>query len=878
MEYSILTKDGQLRPPQPEETDESPMDAEEENLLLDETEGEGNESAITDDSETIPDSQPTRQKTTRVPREQYHNDRKRKRDQSNDHTHNGKTPRRAAEATSLETKIEKSETAITKLRKHMKDRTCPKTLRYNVRANITPDEEFKREIGSIRKTAEQEFIHSLAKFHQRRIDRLQNKRKKVEKDKPHFRKATNVVQTREHKTPSATRENNVMKSTDVIKLASDLQAKFDKFSQMMSKFTDIENKQSESYPIVLSVSNKGKEKGINSKTLTERNHRRRKRKNVKHIKLYNEAIETRKKHIKNLSDTELTTEQINLLSRGLKFIPTPVMKENQIRSQLISDFNQFARRMRLKYIYHGKDTVPHPFHVKSSWIPPVQRSVALESYLEEVKLRLTEVPLNKPKNNLPPGERRALRELIQNKEIILKKADKGTTTVIMKRENKINEGQKQLDDRNNYQPLEKPMVKDTSQRVKHLINTLHNEGFIDEMTIKWFNQTPDPPRIPVFYTLTKIHKPTLVGRPIISGCDGPTERLSSFVDKLLQPIAQIQDSYLKDTTHFIRFIENTRVPSNAFLVSMDVTSLYTNIPQEEGITIVCNAYEKFHDKNPPIATHLLKEMLSLILKENSFHFNGKDYLQTHGTAMGTKMAVAFANIFMATIEKEILKQSRRKPLTWKRFIDDIFSLWDTNKEDIDLFIEQANSFHPTIKFTAEISQIETTFLDTTVYKGERFEKERILDVRTHFKSTETFQYTNFNSCHPPGVKKGFVKGEALRLLRTNSSKVTFDKNTKNFKTRLISRGYPESMVEKILSEVKYADRATALTQKQKAQKILLPFVTQFQPSLPGLKNILMEKWHLIENQPLLREIFKEPPLISYRKGKSLKDMLVKAKL
>ena len=175
MEYSILTKDGQLRPPQPEETDESPMDAEEENLLLDETEGEGNESAITDDSETIPDSQPTRQKTTRVPREQYHNDRKRKRDQSNDQTHNGKTPRRAAEAASLETKIEKSETAITKLRKHMKDRTCPKTLRYNVRANITPDEEFKREIGSIRKTAEQEFIHSLAKFHQRRIDRLQNK-------------------------------------------------------------------------------------------------------------------------------------------------------------------------------------------------------------------------------------------------------------------------------------------------------------------------------------------------------------------------------------------------------------------------------------------------------------------------------------------------------------------------------------------------------------------------------------------------------------------------------------------------------------------------------------------------------------------------------
>ena len=197
----------------------------------------------------------------------------------------------------------------------------------------------------------------------------------------------------------------------------------------------------------------------------------------------------------------------------------------------------------------------------------------------------------------------------------------------MNRENKINEGQIQLDDRNNDQPLDKPMVRDTFQRVKHLINSLRQAGCIDEMTAKWFNQTPDPPRIPVFYTLTKIHKPTLVGRPIISGCDGPTERLSSFpsgVDKVLQPIAKIQESYLKDTTHFIRFIESTRVPKNAFLVSMDVTSLYTNIPEEEGITIVCNAYENVYAQKPLIATNFLREMLSLILKANSFQFNEKD--------------------------------------------------------------------------------------------------------------------------------------------------------------------------------------------------------------------------------------------------------------
>jgi len=73
-------------------------------------------------------------------------------------------------------------------------------------------------------------------------------------------------------------------------------------------------------------------------------------------------------------------------------------------------------------------------------------------------------------------------------------------------------------------------------------------------------------------------------------------------------------------------------------------------------------------------------------------------------------------------------------------------------------IEQANKFHPTIKFTAEISEKEITFLDTVVFKGERLKKESIyLDIKTRYKRTATFQYTHFNSCHPPAVKNGFIK-------------------------------------------------------------------------------------------------------------------------
>ena len=83
-------------------------------------------------------------------------------------------------------------------------------------------------------------------------------------------------------------------------------------------------------------------------------------------------------------------------------------------------------------------------------------------------------------------------------------------------------------------------------------------------------------------------------------------------------------------------------------------------------------------------------------------------------------------------------------------IDDVFSL--LSKPDIETFyIEQANLHHPTIKFTAEISDTETVILDTTVYKGTRFRDRSILDVKTHYIPTETVQDTHFSSCHPPSV-------------------------------------------------------------------------------------------------------------------------------
>ena len=101
------------------------------------------------------------------------------------------------------------------------------------------------------------------------------------------------------------------------------------------------------------------------------------------------------------------------------------------------------------------------------------------------------------------------------------------------------------------------------------------------------------------------------------------------------------------------------------------------------------------------------------------------------------MAVSFANIFMADIETKLIQQGKIKPREWKRYIDDIFSLMDCDRKVLDRFIKRANYFDHTIKFTAEISENQITFFDTTVFKGERFAKDSILDIKTHYKPTET---------------------------------------------------------------------------------------------------------------------------------------------
>ena len=191
------------------------------------------------------------------------------------------------------------------------------------------------------------------------------------------------------------------------------------------------------------------------------------------------------KYVKSVSTKILTDHETALLAKGLKFIPTTTKPASH--KNLLKDFEAFSRSMRLQYSFANSKSKPHSFHVKSTWQTPPQPSVASESYLERTKYEIASITFFLLRDNLSAKQRQALKPLRTNSEVNLKKADKGTTTVIMDTKQKIQEGLQQVSKKNFYKPLTRPIVSETATRVVTVINALFTNGHIDQITHKWLN-------------------------------------------------------------------------------------------------------------------------------------------------------------------------------------------------------------------------------------------------------------------------------------------------------------------------------------------------------------------------------------------------------
>ena len=279
----------------------------------------------------------------------------------------------------------------------------------------------------------------------------------------------------------------------------------------------------------------------------------------------------------------------------------------------------------------------------------------------------------------------------QNTDIVIKPVDKGGAIVIQDKTKYIAECQCQLSNETHYQKLDHDPTTELNNKIlKTLKTTVNLEDITEEEELYLFR---DNPRTSNFYTLPKIYKKNNPGRPIVNSIGSITERLSEYVDENIKSLAKLVPLYIKDTTHFITLINDITVEEKDLLVTIDVSSLYTNIIHEEGLEGMRSWM--IENNISQQGAQFIKILGTLVLKNNYFEFNGEIYLQQQGTAMGTRMAPNYAIIFMHKIETELLNKSRLKPKVFRRFIDDIFLIWPHGEDTLQEFLQMINSHHPT---------------------------------------------------------------------------------------------------------------------------------------------------------------------------------------
>ena len=288
------------------------------------------------------------------------------------------------------------------------------------------------------------------------------------------------------------------------------------------------------------------------------------------------------------------------------------------------------------------------------------------------------------------------------------------------------------------------------------------------------------------YLLPKIHKRlyNVPGKPVISNCGTPTEKVSEFLDHHLKPVMQEGESYIKDTGDFINKIKNINaIPENAILVTADVVGLYPSIPHQAGLEALREALDK--RKTHKVPTGKLVKMAEFVLKNNYFQFSDKVYQQISGTAIGTKFAPPYTCIFMDQVESKFLHTQKFQPLVWFRYIDEIFFIWTHGENSLKNVMMEFNNFNPNIKFTYEFSEASSNFLD--------------LNVKLSDGKLQNSLYVKPTDRH---TKRSIVYTHTRRASRACSQE-DYKNYCNQMKSWFLKRSYPEHLIDTEMKTVKF---------------------------------------------------------------------------
>lgn len=159
-------------------------------------------------------------------------------------------------------------------------------------------------------------------------------------------------------------------------------------------------------------------------------------------------------------------------------------------------------------------------------------------------------------------------------------------------------------------------------------------------------QNPSPV-VPTFYSFSKIHenssKPP--GYPIVSGRNTLTEKVSQVIDSNLRPHVHSLNSFIKDTIEFLRTIEDITFSPRAWLVSINVETLYSSIPHDLGIQAIAQ-FLKACDKSQWALNDFVLQALQFALRNNVFTFDDNIFLQTQDVTMGIPCVPSCATLYL----------------------------------------------------------------------------------------------------------------------------------------------------------------------------------------------------------------------------------------
>ena len=621
--------------------------------------------------------------------------------------------------------------------------------------------------------------------------------------------------------------------------------------------------------------------------------------------------------VHNLSKTfTLDTATSSLLLKGHKFIPTSKPSSDKEILGYVSELRTTLNKRAFFLSNPSNEPYNPDLKVKSSWVPPSSRAVdnfiidltnRLEKMLEEDKKGIHSKP-----NNLLDMELRALKILKNNKAIVIKVSDKNLGLTIMDFSWYDMECLRQLHDATIYLQLESEEVERVKFTTKLMLEKfiLKYKDVLTKQEMRFLQKNLQRPGVPLFYILPKLHKNPVVGRPIVAGHSwvtvGCSKLLTSYFKKLLPKFPNI----LKDSTTLIKILETTTFSDDVVLCTLDVISLYTNIPVEHAIEVLKQVIQENLELFPtPDLPKMLIEMLEFVLKNNIMEYKGMVFKQIFGIAMGTPLAPVLANLYLAFLERILAEKADEKGILWptlyKRFIDDCFIVYEGQKNQLLQFINLFNSLVSSITLSLESFGISANFLDLTIYKGNRFMREGKLDLKIYQKPLNKYLYLPFNTDHPTHCKKSFVTSELRRYVKGSSDHSVYTTVSTLFYSRLLKRGYPDDIICEWFQTVQYSNRMNYLFKQDEETSLVETEVEEeeesnFKDNFPRYENSKPLIYKVQYNQRIQRldlaSVFKQTvedhrsssasfkaitedlkPLICFTRGTNLGQSLIKAR-